>query len=413
MIYVKADKEVVDRLTKEGLTTVHDPGQAQIIVAEIPEHLGISTNLPLVYVLRKTIDYGTYLDASSRAIVVGLHDLTSTVRELIKPPEPPGGFVLDFGKTAPETVTPTPEDDRASIEETTVSVIQAPVSQPTVLTPPSPVEELWQPKTDFFSNRFHRRAKIIASFSTKGGVGKTSVAMNICAYLAKQRKKAILIDMDLTVGNYEELLGITNDGPTVVTWRQYAINLSTALKRHPSTGMYVLPGGKTKLTEIPGSEVEDLIDVLSNQFDFIVMDFGTTPNHAHTIAGLSLADKIYAVADTKQGMMQPLVDEFLLKHPDWVQSGKTELVVNMIRPDSFYTAEYLAKVAGTKRYHEVPDDPAFEVAKKAMKTVVELKNSPSGEALKMLASEWLVEPVQKENVKKPGLLSKLLGGGRN
>jgi MinD-like ATPase involved in chromosome partitioning or flagellar assembly len=409
MVFVKADEEVINLLMKEGFTTTHDLNQAQVAVAEIPEYMATETGLPLIFVLRKTIDYGTYLEASTRTKVVALHELGEAIRELLKPPQSTNSIVLDFGSNSPP---PLPEVSTA-IPEPPAPIKNAKGLTAVPQTPPTPVEKPWQSKSDFFSNRYRRRAKVVASFSTKGGVGKTSVAMNVCAFQAKQGKKAILIDMDLTVGNYKELLGVSYDGPTVVNWRQYALNLLTTLKRHTSTGMYVLPGGETNLTEIPGSEVEDLIDVLSNQLDFIVMDFGTTPNHAHTKAGLALADKIYAVADTKQGMMRPLLTEFLLKYPDWVKSGKTELVVNMVRPDSFYTAEQLAKEAGTKRYHEIPDDSAFEVAKKSMKTVIELKNSPAGQALKILASEWLDEPIQQEAPKKPGFFSRVFGGGRN
>ncbi len=54
-----------------------------------------------------------------------------------------------------------------------------------------------------------RRAKVIAVTSGKGGVGKTSVAVNLAACLAQRGLRSVLVDADLGTANADILCGVT------------------------------------------------------------------------------------------------------------------------------------------------------------------------------------------------------------
>lgn len=54
-----------------------------------------------------------------------------------------------------------------------------------------------------------KNARIIAVTSGKGGVGKTSVTVNMAANMAKDGKRVLIIDADLGLSNVEILLGMT------------------------------------------------------------------------------------------------------------------------------------------------------------------------------------------------------------
>lgn len=53
-----------------------------------------------------------------------------------------------------------------------------------------------------------RPVKVIAVASGKGGVGKTSVSINLAVTMAQQGKKVMLLDADLGLANVDVLLGI-------------------------------------------------------------------------------------------------------------------------------------------------------------------------------------------------------------
>ena len=69
-------------------------------------------------------------------------------------------------------------------------------------------------------------AKVIAIFSTKGGVGKSLIAVNLAMTLAKEGKKVCAIDLDTqVVGDMAHMFGI---GP-----QKCIADLMSFLKKQP------------------------------------------------------------------------------------------------------------------------------------------------------------------------------------
>ena len=64
-------------------------------------------------------------------------------------------------------------------------------------------------KEETFRFSDKKNARIISVTSGKGGVGKTSLSVNLAAHLSRNSKKVLLIDADLGLSNVEIMLGVT------------------------------------------------------------------------------------------------------------------------------------------------------------------------------------------------------------
>ena len=99
--------------------------------------------------------------------------------------------------------------------------------------------------TDFEGGDWGRRGQLVAVFNPKGGVGKTTIAVNLAAALVSRGKRVLIVDADTVTGHIPTSLGM--DGvPTVVDmWRDEldggpALSFDEQASAHPS-GLKVLP----------------------------------------------------------------------------------------------------------------------------------------------------------------------------
>lgn len=122
---------------------------------------------------------------------------------------------------------------------------------------------------------------VISVTNQKGGVGKTTTAVNLAFYLAKSGKRTLLIDFD-PQGNATSGLGI--DKQTLaqtmsdVVLEKSGLNeviLATAYKNFfiaPSTPTLANTEVELAQAERRFSRLKSAIDVCSNKFDVIVID---------------------------------------------------------------------------------------------------------------------------------------------
>lgn len=379
MVYVQQSDAITKLLRDAGIQVCSHPKEAKVMIHVLPANVNERAHCQRLFVLEGLIDFELLTRARAEAEVLRTDELVRRLTTLLYDENinkqqqsammvkfetnctaqfnDPGDCNLILNDDENKTPTEWGYDDSQSVRR--MSAL-------------TPVE--------------HRKAFVISSFSTKGGVGKTSIALNVAAYYATHGKKTVLVDMDLGTGDYPELLGISINGPTVENWRDYARHLSASLPKHVSTGMAVLPGGK-ELLEMTTAETEDLIEILKVQFDAVVLDYGVKPNYPHTKTGLSMSDKILTIVEPKRGMMTTLLEQFWHQHPDWVRDGKLVLVINMIRHDSHFNGKELSKIAGVDKYFEIPEDDAFETAKSKHKAVIEMKGSAAGQAISELSRD--------------------------
>ena len=123
--------------------------------------------------------------------------------------------------------------------------------------------------------------RIIAVANQKGGVGKTTTAINVAACLAKKGKRVLAVDLD-PQGNMTSGLGIDkNDlGYTVYDMMTDQCNIGECMLINVFPNLNVIPASR----ELAGAEVEfvgmeDMQHILKNnlkkvksKYDFIIID---------------------------------------------------------------------------------------------------------------------------------------------
>src|SRR5258706_1465396 len=141
--------------------------------------------------------------------------------------------------------------------------------------------------------------RILAIANQKGGVGKTSIAVNLSASFAYYGKRVLLVDLD-PQGNATTGSGVDKSAVEASIYGVLLGEYPASRARVQGSGGYqVLPanrnlaGAEIELIELPQREfrLRDAIQSIADDYDFIVVDCPPALNLL-TVNGLSAADSV-------------------------------------------------------------------------------------------------------------------------
>lgn len=141
-------------------------------------------------------------------------------------------------------------------------------------------------------------SRVISVFGTKGGSGKTTVAVNLAIALNGIGKKTVLVDLDLQFGDVGVFLNLPRCDTISDLVSEGNLNASTVnsyLCRH-SCGVDVLCAPVSpELAELVKPEhIERIVTVLRSEYDYVILD--TAPKlDDGTLTALEQSDTIYFV----------------------------------------------------------------------------------------------------------------------
>ncbi len=141
------------------------------------------------------------------------------------------------------------------------------------------------------------RAPIVLVSGGKGGVGKTTIAANLALELARKGRRALLVDLDLGLGDVHVLLHLTPPR-TIEDGLSGAVRFDECIVRGPS-GLDVLAAGSGSLAmahldETRRTRLASGLRDLAQRYDVVVAD-GASGIGIDALAFCCLADHVLVV----------------------------------------------------------------------------------------------------------------------
>lgn len=248
-----------------------------------------------------------------------------------------------------------------------------------------------------------RPVRTIAVTGGKGGVGKTSVSVNLGVALAKMGERVCLLDADMGMANVDVLLGL-----------RAPYNLSHVLDGTHSLqeimvegpgGLKIIPGssGVRRMAQLTSMENAGLIQAfseLSDDIDVLLIDTAAGISDSVLSFCRAAMEVIVVVCDEPASLTDAYALIKVLNREYGVE--KVRIVANMAQSPS-HGKELFDKISTVcERFLDiqvvyagpVPFDPNLRAAIQQQTSVVLSKPfSPAGKALAALAKETMHWPV--------------------
>lgn len=254
----------------------------------------------------------------------------------------------------------------------------------------------------------------IAITSGKGGVGKSSVCINVGMVLAQRGYKVCLIDVDLGLKNLDMMLGLENrviyDLKDVMEGRCTLANVMVRDKRQEN--LFLLPACKSiHIQYFHGDDLKIVVDQLKKEFDFILLDTpaGIESGFQHAI---SCADKAIIVTTLDVTSLQDadrIIGILLKERMEHISFVVNRMNVSFIEKGISVSLEEARQWLAIDFLGYVFDDEQMVKSNNYGKPLVLSRDSLTYMCFDCIVKRMLGQHCQLPKFKEKGFLQKLFG----
>lgn len=262
-------------------------------------------------------------------------------------------------------------------------------------------------------------ATIISFFSTKGGVGKTTAAVNLAVELAKyQSSKTLLVDLNLQFGDITSFLNLIPKRTIADLAQSNTFNyedISFHILTHSSGAEVLASSTRPEYAEVITPEIVfQILEEVKLHYDFVILD-NTSFFDDISLASMDAADNIMLIA----GMDIPSIKNTKLCLEvlySLEYSQKIKLILNKFNKKMGIPKKDIESSLGMKVSYVIPEEEQVTPSlNKGIPFIEALPRSGSAQEIKKMAKDLFGTPpvntVPEENNTKISSLPKILGMG--
>jgi pilus assembly protein CpaE len=244
----------------------------------------------------------------------------------------------------------------------------------------------------------HRAApgKLVVVFSAKGGVGKSTVAINVAVGMAhRSDERVALVDADLNFGDVAVLLGIPPQQTVLdaVSATQYGDSdlVRSMLTVHSPSGLLVLPAPTEPVLDsiIDPAEIVSVCQTLQSTCGFVVADLPPQLDDV-TVALIEAADVVLLIGGMDIPSVKNLKIGMQALDLHAIAGPKLRLVLNRANTQVKLDVREVESVLGLRAEFPVPSDISVPISVNAGVPVIEYApDSPASRAFDRIARTLL------------------------
>jgi pilus assembly protein CpaE len=261
-----------------------------------------------------------------------------------------------------------------------------------------------------------REGKIIAVFSPKGGIGCTTIAVNLAVALADQGNSVVLVDGSLQFGDVAVMLNLKSSATIidlVERTDELDYDLVSSVVTSHSSGLKVLPApSRPEMAELVTEDhIKKLLQALRQMYDFVIIDTASSLNDV-SLAMLDVADRIVLVTRQNLPTLKNVSRFFDLSAGLDYETGKIMLVVNHGSNKLNISIKDIVDSLKRQIVGVIPEDEAaYSAADQGKPLVVgSWQRRPSATALIQL-SKYILDDLAEED-EQAAAMSSMTGGSR-